>query len=288
MDDERSERKRKRGWDITGDGDDKSNKEQDSAKKEKAPRTESTSGPGSSASSVTGKDAVEEAAERALRINQLLAARGVLNQELQGTGAKVPVAVNVAGSYSKNIEINDVKNRYVVTKESKNIKEATGAEVITRGKYYPDKNLATERDPPLYLHVSASTQDSLNNAVAMIEDLIEKAQLPVPETRPPPPTGPPQRPQLPQAKIYVGVEADRMYNVRAKIVGPRGEYVKHIQATSGAKVVQLKGRGSGFIDHATGQEADDNLYIHLIFCYFLLQLTNNWEEVGPQHCVFIR
>ena len=63
------------------------------------------------------------------------------------------------------------------------------------------------------------------------------------------------------AKVDVNIE-DRSFNVRAKIVGPGGQYVKHIQQQTGAKV-QLKGRGSGFIETATGEEAQEPLHIHI-------------------------
>lgn len=59
-----------------------------------------------------------------------------------------------------------------------------GLDVTTRGKYYPDKALATEAEPPLYLHISATTKESLEKAVAMIEDMIQNATLPAPTPHP--------------------------------------------------------------------------------------------------------
>jgi len=49
------------------------------------------------------------------------------------------------GDYIKDIEVNDLRNRYTLTKGStqKMIKEETGADVTTRGNYYPDKSMAT-------------------------------------------------------------------------------------------------------------------------------------------------
>jgi hypothetical protein len=58
------------------------------------------------------------------------------------------------------------------------IKNATGADVVTRGKYYSDKSLATAKDPPLYLHVTAATEEILEKAVEMIDELMAKAALP--------------------------------------------------------------------------------------------------------------
>ncbi|RUS25110.1 hypothetical protein BC938DRAFT_472612 [Jimgerdemannia flammicorona] len=148
------------------------------------------------------------------------------------------------------------------------IQKDTGADVTTRGKYYPDKNLATDEHPPLYLHVTAVSQDSLDAAVAKIEELIEQAFNP-PSSVSRAPQGPPERPSAPrqflQTKVFVGIDPDRSFNVRAKIVGPQGAYVKHIQSETGAKV-QLKGRGSGFVEPTSGTEAFEPLHLH-ITCY---------------------
>lgn len=40
--------------------------------------------------------------------------------------------------------------------------------------------MATDKDPPLYLHVTATTQDILDQAVAKINELIDEAQNPAP------------------------------------------------------------------------------------------------------------
>jgi len=62
--------------------------------------------------------------------------------------------------------------------------------------------------------------------------------------------------------VFVGIEPDRTFNARAKIVGPQGAYVKHIQQETGAKV-QLKGRGSGYVEPTSGTEAFEPLHIHI-------------------------
>jgi hypothetical protein len=74
----------------------------------------------------------------------------------------------------RNIEINDVKHRYLLTKSSvqEDILRETGATVVSKGKYYPDKLLATEEDPPLYLNIIAPTKSSLDKATEKIQDLI--------------------------------------------------------------------------------------------------------------------
>ena len=52
------------------------------------------------------------------------------------------------------------------------IHEDTGASVSTKGVWYPDRTKATEKDPPLYLHLSASTRDTLQKAIDKVNDLI--------------------------------------------------------------------------------------------------------------------
>ncbi|CAG8542987.1 7762_t:CDS:10 [Funneliformis mosseae] len=164
-----------------------------------------------------------------------------------------------------DITINDCKNRYLLTKglTQQMIQKETGADVTTRGKYYPDKLLATEKDPPLFLHVTASTQEALDAAVSKINELMEQSSAPPPPTTTPRPSGPhPGGKQFVQDKVFVGIEPDRTFNARAKIVGPQGAYVKHIQQETGAKV-QLKGRGSGYVEPTSGTEAFEPLHIHI-------------------------
>ena len=52
------------------------------------------------------------------------------------------------------------------------IHEETGASITTKGVWYPDRSKATDRDPPLYLHVTANTEETLKKAVDKINDLI--------------------------------------------------------------------------------------------------------------------
>ena len=38
--------------------------------------------------------------------------------------------------------------------------------------------------------------------------------------------------------------------------------MKHIQQETRCRV-QIKGRGSGFMEHGTGQESDEDMYLHV-------------------------
>ncbi|KAI9714415.1 MAG: hypothetical protein M1820_000376 [Bogoriella megaspora] len=174
------------------------------------------------------------------------------------------------GDFIKDIEVNDFRNRYTLTKGStqKMIKEETGADVTTRGSFYPDKKMATATNPPLYLHITSQTKEGLDKAVAKINELMQ-VDLPnlIDERRfrrrEPDPV---ERDELgrrkwPEERIPIDLEPIPGFNLRAQVVGQQGAYVKHIQQETRCRV-QIKGRGSGFTD-ASGQESDEQMYLHV-------------------------
>ncbi|KAF8645073.1 hypothetical protein AX16_008131 [Volvariella volvacea WC 439] len=168
---------------------------------------------------------------------------------------------NHEGEFAKDVDINDVRNRYMLTKGStqQQIHDETGASVSTKGVWYPDRSKATEKDPPLYLHITANSQEQLQQALDRINELIaidlgslvEDKKDRMREKR-----------KWPEEKLPVGLETIRNFNVRAKVVGPSGSFVKYIQQETGTRV-QIKGLGSGFVDQETGRESDEPLYIHI-------------------------
>ncbi|EST04616.1 K Homology domain, type 1 [Kalmanozyma brasiliensis GHG001] len=171
--------------------------------------------------------------------------------------------------FTHDIEINDQRNRYMLTKgqTQQQIHRETGASVTTKGTWYPDKALATKEDPPLFLHVSAISQDILDAAIAKINELMaqdvpqlvedrHQRRLDYENQRPPPR----ERRRWPEEKILVNLESIRNFNVRSKIVGPGGMFVKYIQSETGTRV-QIKGLGSGFIESDTGAELNEPMHI---------------------------
>ena len=42
----------------------------------------------------------------------------------------------------------------------------------TKGVWYPDRSRATEKDPPLYIRISAHTKEAMQQAIDKINDLI--------------------------------------------------------------------------------------------------------------------
>ncbi|KAJ6179346.1 K Homology domain type 1 [Penicillium mononematosum] len=223
--------------------------------------------------------------------------------------AKLNAEIYVAdGDYIKDIEINDLRNRYTLTKGStqKMIQDETGADVTTRGNYYPDKNMATAASPPLYLHVTSTNKDGLEKAVAMINDLMQKELPNLVDERRFRRREPEQqverdeygRRKWPDERIPIDLEPIPGFNLRAQVVGQGGAYVKHIQQATRCRV-QIKGRGSGFIESSTGRESDEAMFLHVagpdandvqqakVLCEDLLtnvkEQYQRFKENPPQH-----
>ncbi|CAG8651344.1 8956_t:CDS:10 [Dentiscutata erythropus] len=273
---------RKRKWDLDDQGKEAPpvSTTSKSAKVDPSSDASESSAPSPTPSSSDSIDPNIAAAVAAAKINAMLAAKGIqVPAKPLIVTPKLDISENGSSEDSKaskmaikdsdlefthDITINDCKNRYLLTKGAtqQQIQKETGADVTTRGKYYPDKALATEKDPPLYLHVTASTKEALNAAINKITELMEQTFTPAPSTPTPRPPGQHLGRQFVQDKVFVGIEPDRTFNARAKIVGPQGAYVKHIQQETGAKV-QLKGRGSGYVEPTSGTEAFEPLHIHI-------------------------
>lgn len=66
----------------------------------------------------------------------------------------------------------------------------------------------------------------------------------------------------PEEKIPIDFESVPGFNLRAQVVGHGGAYVKHIQQETRCRV-QIKGRGSGFMEHGTQRESDEDMYLHV-------------------------
>lgn len=64
-------------------------------------------------------------------------------------------------------------------------------------------------------------------------------------------------------ELPVGLEPQRGFNLRAKIVGPMGENVKWIQGETGNSRIQVMGHGSGYIDNETGREVDKPMFLNV-------------------------
>lgn len=136
--------------------------------------------------------------------------------------------------------------------------------MVTKGTWLPDRSKATDKDPPLYLHISAISQEILDAGVEAVEKLLAQELGPLvtdfrAQRRE---EAPRERRKWPEERLPVNLETLRNFNVRAKIVGPQGMFVKYIQGETSARV-QIKGIGSGFIESDTGRESDEPMHIHV-------------------------
>ncbi|KAL2694484.1 hypothetical protein Neosp_001062 [[Neocosmospora] mangrovei] len=238
-------------------------------------------------------DAAAAAAAAAARINaQLQARKGIQHVDVppikpaesspaapaptSQSSSKTAPALNgemyvADGDYIQDIEVNDLRNRYLLTKGStqKMIKDETGADVTTRGNYYPNKSMATAANPPLYLHVTSTSKQGLESAVAKINELIQQELPQLVDERRFRRRDQEQverdefgRRKWPEEKIPITLEPVHGFNLRAQVVGHGGAYVKHIQQETGCRV-QIKGRGSGYLEAATNRESDEDMFLHV-------------------------
>ena len=67
-----------------------------------------------------------------------------------------------------------------------------------------------------------------------------------------------------EEKIPIDLQPIHGFNLRAQVVGHGGAYVKHIQQETGCRV-QIKGRGSGYLEAATNQESDEDMFLHVTY-----------------------
>ncbi|KAJ8587564.1 eukaryotic type KH-domain (KH-domain type I) [Rhizopogon salebrosus TDB-379] len=204
----------------------------------------------------TASEAAAAAAAIAAKIAAQFSAGGGIAGSIQ-IGQKDPHD----GDFTHDIDINDVRNRYMLTKGStqSEINEDTGASVSTKGVWYPDRSKATEKDPPLYLHISASSKEMLQMAIDKVNELISVDLGPLVEDKK---DRLREKRKWPEEKLPVGLETIRNFNVRAKVVGPQGMFVKYIQQETSTRV-QIKGQGSGFVEQETGRESDEPMHIHI-------------------------
>ncbi|KAL1519612.1 hypothetical protein AB1Y20_023125 [Prymnesium parvum] len=224
----------------------------------------STTTPPAPAAPVTIDLATQKAAAEALRR---------MNALLGGGGAGSPGAVVGALGFSADVDINDSSKKGLLTKKStqEEITSATNASVLVRGRYKPPGDSSTT-ERALHLHIEARTQEELDRAVEMVYSIMGGPPPPPGGALPPqlPADGPtaalegatplpslntlapllvpassgPQKPPLIRHTIDVGLDSNAGYQIRGKLLGPKGSYLKHIQDQTGVRV-QLAGKGSG-------------------------------------------
>merc|ERR1712048_1059644 len=63
-----------------------------------------------------------------------------------------------------------------------------------------------------------------------------------------------------QCQFLIGIEQDKSFSVKNKVLGSRGAHVKDIFEKTGAKL-RLRGRGSGFLEGPDKKESTDPLML---------------------------
>ncbi|KAI9850078.1 MAG: hypothetical protein M1838_006090 [Thelocarpon superellum] len=220
--------------------------------------------PGSEEKKKPAVNPAAAAAAAAARINaQIQARKGIQHVDVppirsvvspSGKSASPPASTSgisgdiyiADGDYIKDIEVNDLRNRYTLTKGS-----------------------TQKMNPPLYLHVTSTSKDGLERAVAKIEELMQQELPNLVDERRFRRREPEQverdelgRRKWPEEKITIDIEPVPGFNVRAQVIGQGGSYVKHIAQETRCRV-QIKGKGSGFTENATGQESDEPMHLHV-------------------------
>ncbi|GHJ86314.1 hypothetical protein NliqN6_2716 [Naganishia liquefaciens] len=233
-----------------------------------------------SAPSASGGDAAAQAAAIAARIAATMSGvNGALGSgspsDPTGSALSSERKDQYDGAFSHDIEINDLRNRYLITKGStqQQISQETGASVTTKGVWLPDKSKAGPNEQPLYIHISAPSQTVLDAAIKKVNEVISQELGPLVEDRSQWAKNRErfglkdgqdgrERRKWPEEKLPINLDSMRNFNVRAKVVGPGGMFVKYIQSETGTRV-QIKGLGSGFYENETGAESPEPMHINI-------------------------
>mmetsp|Transcript_45468 Transcript_45468/g.89425 ORF Transcript_45468/g.89425 Transcript_45468/m.89425 type:complete len:501 (-) Transcript_45468:298-1800(-) len=184
------------------------------------------------------------------------------------------LTVKLVNKFEKEITINHSSFRFLLCKKATQdyIMKASGASISTRGRYIKPGTPSQETERPLYLYLAAANQTDLDEAVRLVNsilqgliptDLANSSQAPPPP--PPPPSSaeeikaptptppvivmPPAGTAVPTSpntmKIYIGIaiDDDPAYPLQEKLTGPQGSYLAHITNATTAFAF-LKGLGS--------------------------------------------
>lgn len=127
--------------------------------------------------------------------------------------------------------------------------------------------MATERDPPMFLHISSPTKTKMEAAVGMANKLINSELGPLVDERRFRKKDDFERDELgrrkwPEEKIYIDMPPIRGFHLRASIVGTGGSNVKFVQSETRTRI-QIKGQGSGFLETSTDKESEEPMHLHV-------------------------
>ncbi|XP_049849490.1 uncharacterized protein LOC126319848 [Schistocerca gregaria] len=172
-----------------------------------------------------------------------------------------PQVESMSYEFSDILYINSCRPevRYLLTQQSTfdQVKKETGAVISSRGRVIKvntdtvnASNYESPEDMPLHLFIQADTKEKVDKAREFVRYLIDK-----PSTTP---SG------LLMSKIFIDYAptVDPAFTLNAKLIGPKGSYVKHIQTVTGCKV-RLRGRDSNYIEGNSRLESSDMLHLFI-------------------------
>ena len=145
-------------------------------------------------------------------------------------GGKFVKYIDIDSAKAAHFDINDVKNRYHLSKQStlKEIGKLTKTEIYLKGKYFADRDMSTISEPPLYIQIKGPI-DNIKQAVERIYDIKDKSS----------------EEMLKELEMIIPLNMkdavlDSAFNIRQRLVGTQGSYFKYIQNKTFC-TVQLKG-----------------------------------------------
>jgi hypothetical protein len=117
-----------------------------------------------------------------------------------------------------------------------------GVSVLVKGVYQPPDSEPDLANEPIHLELRGPSLSTVNACIKHLKDLL------MAEDSAPTHTG----------KVFIPIPGKSPFNVVAKLVGPSGEFVKHIKKQANCQV-QVAGKDCGLKAH----ESDEDLHIRL-------------------------
>jgi hypothetical protein len=157
-------------------------------------------------------------------------------------------AARALASITVKLHINDAlpSQRAILMrpKMQQDIASKSGATITMVGVPYEKAELPAVKKtdpPPVYLEVGTNDQSQVDRAVAMIGEILSDTPLPDPRSLSEQKL---DMQNFHRKKLFIGLDdANPGFSVIGKVLGPNGQYLRHITDKSMARV-DLKGRGS--------------------------------------------
>lgn len=132
---------------------------------------------------------------------------------------KKPISKNLLKKVNikQTVDINDTRHRYFLTKSQtqSDLEKEYGVTILVRGKYFPDRRLATEREPALCMDIMGDYANKVEECIQKIKEIIING-----------PAGCTQLGKIETSiKIPVNIDLSVHYHLRNKIMGPQVQFL---------------------------------------------------------------